>query len=95
MKLRKSINPEVIKKLKDIYFVGKLVNENDLTSTLISEPVYFKDEFSENIQFHIKCLSPIPDEVKESFYYSNDIITGSTIKWTPSSRQLFYKFKVH
>lgn len=79
MKLKKSINPEVIRKLKDAYFVGRLVNEADLTSTLISEPVYFRDEFSDDIQFHIMCLSPIPDEVKEQFYYSNSIITGSTI----------------
>lgn len=78
MKLKNSINPEVIRKLKDAYFVGRLVDENDLSSTLINEPVYFKDELTDDIQFHIKCLSPIPDEVRRNFFYSNDIITGGT-----------------
>lgn len=79
MKLKKSINPEIKQKLKDAYFIGRLVNEEDITGTMIKEPVYFKNEHSGEIQFHIKCLSPIPDEVKENFYYPNNIITGSTI----------------
>ena len=79
MKLKKNINPEIERKLREAYFVGRLVNEDDLTNTLFYEPVYYKDERSEYVQFHIKCLSPIPDEVKEHFSYSNDIITGSTI----------------
>lgn len=79
MKLKKSINIELQKKLRNVFFIGRLVNENDLSTTLIPEPVYFKDEFSEDIQFHVKCLSPIPDELRECFLYSNDIITGSTI----------------
>lgn len=79
MKLKERINPEVERKLQDAIFVGRLATEDDLAGTLLREPVYFKDELGEHIQFHIKCLSPIPDEVREKFYYSNNLITGSTI----------------
>lgn len=79
MKLKRRINPEVVRKLKDAVFVGRLANENDFSGTPLGDPVYFKDEFQENIQFHIKCLSPIPEDVSKQFYFPNNIITGSTI----------------
>lgn len=79
MKLKERINPEVERKLQDAIFVGRLATEDDLAGTLIMEPVYYKDELNEYVQFHVKCLSPIPDEVKDCFYYSNNLITGSTV----------------
>lgn len=78
MKLKQRINPDLERKLKDAVFVGRLVREEDLAGTLISEPVYFKDEFSEDLQFHIKCLSPIPEELSDNFYFPNKVITGGT-----------------
>lgn len=81
MKLIQRINPEVERKLKDAIFVGRLVTHNDLAGTLINESVYFKDELSGEIQFHIKCLSPIPNELKEQFYFPNNIITGGTVSY--------------
>src|SRR5699024_693566 len=79
MKLKSRINPEIERKLKDAIFVGRLATVDDLIGTPLNEPIYFKHEFQEDIQFHIKCLSAIPKEVEEHFYYPNNIITGSTI----------------
>src|SRR5699024_6996598 len=81
MKLKRNINPDTERKLKDAVFVGKLADEEDLSGTLIKEPVYFKNELSDDVQFHIKCLSPIPKEVSKQFYYPNLIFTGSTISY--------------
>ncbi|WP_053217015.1 hypothetical protein [Virgibacillus senegalensis] len=78
MKLKKRINPEVERKLNDAIFVGRLVREDELAGTPLGEPVYFKDEFNDDIQFHIKCLSPIPEEVSKQFYFPNKIFTGGT-----------------
>lgn len=79
MKLKKRINPEVQRKLKDAFFVGRLANDDELSLTFFSEPVHYKDELRENIQFLVKCLSPLPDELSNHFYYPNKIIMGSTV----------------
>lgn len=78
MRLKKRINPEIERKLKDAIFVGRLASEADLAGTPLRESVYTKDGNYEQTQFHIKCLSPIPEEVLEQFYYPNRVITGST-----------------
>lgn len=102
MKLIRRINPEVERKLKDAIFIGRLVKEEELAGTPISEPVYFKDEFNDDIQFHIKCLSPIPEEVSKHFYFPNKIITGGTrssnnyhklIEWIDYDRVYHYEKK--
>lgn len=83
MKLKRRINTEVERKLKDVYFVGRLATKDDLAGTHIVEPVYYKGEInnvhSEDIQFHIQCLSPIPEALSDYFYFPNNIITASTI----------------
>lgn len=63
--------------LKDMYFVGRLAQPNDLVGTQL-KPVSFQDEFQEYIQFQIKCLSEIPNELEDSFWYQNRVFTGST-----------------
>ncbi|MDY0407659.1 hypothetical protein [Paracerasibacillus soli] len=78
MKLKQRINPEIVSKLTDAIFVGRLVNEDDITGTPIPGSVYSIDGIYEHVQFHIKCLSPIPDEISRLFSYQNKIITGST-----------------
>ena|SRR5699024_3644489 len=80
MKLKRRINPEVERKVKDALFVGRLVNESDIDGVpTITEPVYYKDDSNEYIQFHIKCLSAIPEEISSQFYFPNKIFTGSTV----------------
>ncbi|MDC3415135.1 hypothetical protein NC797_05860 [Aquibacillus sp. 3ASR75-11] len=78
MRLKHRLNSEVERKLSDAVFVGRLVKEDELSLTIMDEPVRYKDEFQDDIQFYIKCLSPIPDEVSAQFYYPNKIFTGST-----------------
>jgi len=77
MRLKQRLNPELERKLKDAVFVGRLVTAADLAGTLINSPVSFQ-ESSDYIQFYIKCLSPIPEELSEQFQYQNNIIFGST-----------------
>lgn len=79
MKLKGKINVDVERKLQDAVFVGRLANKDDLATTLIQDPVYLKSELGTDVQFHIKCLSPIPKEVSDQFYFPNEIITGSTV----------------
>ncbi|MCO7176987.1 hypothetical protein ACFP7A_13105 [Sporolactobacillus kofuensis] len=79
MKLTKRINPEVQRKLGEAFFVGKLASEDDLSPTMLDEPVSYQGESQDYIHFHIKCLSPIPEELSKLFYYPNKIFTGSTI----------------
>ncbi|AKP45604.1 MULTISPECIES: hypothetical protein [Bacillus] len=78
MRLLTRMNPEVERKLKDAYFVGRLVSESEIAGTLLDEALKYKDEYNEDIQFYIKCLSPIPEEVSKHFSFQNKILTGNT-----------------
>jgi len=79
VKLKRRLNPEIQRKLDDAFFVGRLVTEDELALTPnFYEPVEYQGELQDYIQFHIKCLSPIPHELSKQFFYSNDIFTGST-----------------
>lgn len=77
MKLENPINFEVVRKLREAYFVGRLVYEDELAATLIEEPVKI-DEHNGHTQFYIKCLSEIPESITQHFVYSNKIMTGTT-----------------
>lgn len=78
MRLSSRLNPLVENKLKDAYFVGRLVNDTELAVTLMDKPIRYLGENNEEIQFYIKCLSPIPNEVSSHFLYPNNILTGNT-----------------
>jgi hypothetical protein len=75
MKLLSRINPEIARTLKDAYFVGRLVTKEELAGTLLDEPLKYRDE---DIQFYIKCLSPIPEDISKHFSFPNRILTGNT-----------------
>lgn len=77
MKLKSDLNSFLEIQLKDMHFVGKLAQSNDLVGTHFM-PVSFQDEFNTFIQFQIKCLSEIPEELEELFWYKNKVFTGST-----------------
>lgn len=78
MKLSSRINPIVESKLKDAFFVGRLVKKNELVGTLMDEPIRYIGENQEEVQFYIKCLSPMPEELSRHFLYPNNILTGNT-----------------
>lgn len=78
MKLTSKLNPEINRKLLDSYFVGRLVTEDDLAATMLEHPVSVAGYSNEDIQFHLKCLSEIPEAISKHFSYQNKIITGST-----------------
>ncbi|MBF8419105.1 hypothetical protein [Heyndrickxia coagulans] len=78
MRLLNKMNPELEKKIKDSYFVGRLATEEDLSGTFLDRPIKFIGENSDDIQFHIKCLSPIPEEVSKHLTFQNKILTGNT-----------------
>lgn len=63
--------------LKNMHFVGRLAQKNDLVGTPFM-PVSFQEESNTFIQFQIKCLSEIPNELEELFWYKNRVFTGST-----------------
>lgn len=79
MKLKSELHPETKRKLSDAVFVGRLAREDELFDTTFPSPVYYKDEWRNDIQFLIKCLSPIPEEVKFHFAHNNKLIIGSTV----------------
>lgn len=87
MRLLTRMNPEVERKLKDAYFVGRLVSDSELAGTLLDEALKYKDEYNEDIQFYIKCLSPIPNEISNHFSFQNKILTGNTR--SKQNRKLF------
>lgn len=78
MRLKEGFDPITRRKLEDTIFVGRLVTEEDLRETPFQEPVYFHDEFSVDIRFMIRCLSPIPPAIADNFAYSNQILIGGT-----------------
>lgn len=77
MKLKYELSSYLEVQLKDMYFVGRLAQNSDLVGTPFT-PVSFQDEFNTFIQFQIKCLSEIPKELEEVFWYNNKVFTGST-----------------
>lgn len=79
MKLKYELAPQTRKKLEDAYFVGKLASMDDIEGiNHYQDSVFWKDEYRDDVQFLIKCLSPIPEELSSQFAYTNKIMTGST-----------------
>lgn len=64
MKLKSELHPETKRKLKDAIFVGRLARPEELVYTPFQDPIYYKDEWREDVQFLLKCLSPIPKELE-------------------------------
>jgi hypothetical protein len=86
MKLASVITKETKTKMKDAYFIGRLVTDDDLATTLLDTPVKF-DEWQDEVTFYIKCLTEIPESISKHFAYQNKIFTGST-----KSKNNFRKF---
>ncbi len=87
MKLLKKINPSIEKQSQQLFYVGRLATPEDMASMIEREPIYFKDMHETEIQFHIKCLSPIPSEISSCFEYNHRVITGNTISY--NNRDMF------
>ena len=81
MKLLKKINPTIEKQAQELFYVGRLATAEDMASMIERDPIYFKDMHETVIQFHIKCLSPIPPEISSCFAYNHRVITGNTISY--------------
>jgi len=79
MRLTKDLPNELETRLKKSIFVGRLAREQDLAFTsFIESPVMFQDDSKDNLIFHLICLSPIPEEFSQHFYYQNHIFRGNT-----------------
>ncbi len=78
MKLLNRINPEIERKMIHAIFVGRLVTADELSSTMIDEPVRYIGEYQDHVQFYLKCLSDMPAEITKHFSYPNIIFTGNT-----------------
>lgn len=78
MKLIKKIDQKNEKKLKETIFIGKLADDLDLFKVPINKAVDFPNASRDHMHLYIKCLSTIPEEIKDCFYYGNEIITAST-----------------
>jgi hypothetical protein len=75
MKLTRELTNDIETRLKKAVFVGRLTTEEELAYSML-EPV--KEDNQEFLIFHIKCLSEIPDELAQHFFYQNKIFRGST-----------------
>lgn len=69
-----------------MYFVGRFAKSEDLEGTSLL-PINYQNEYSEIIQFQIKCLSEIPAELSDNFAYNNKIFVGSTR--SPANYRMF------
>ncbi|WLR49925.1 hypothetical protein LC040_11545 [Bacillus tianshenii] len=79
MKLETIIPFQLHKQLEaSAYFLGRLATPDELKYTMLDSPVKRFNELDEDLNFYIRCLSPIPDEIKEHFTYQNNILTGGT-----------------
>lgn len=86
MKLHYSISSQLDQQLKDMYFVGRFAKSEDLVGTSLL-PINYQNEYSEYIQFQVKCLSEIPAELSDNFAYNNKIFAGSTR--SPANYRMF------
>ncbi|MGZ9587278.1 hypothetical protein [Paenibacillus marinisediminis] len=78
MKLKHELDRATDIKLKKAVFAGKLATEDDLAHTTIDAPITFADEYNEHLFFNVVCVSPIPIELENAFYYPNRVLRGST-----------------
>ncbi|MGN1400104.1 MAG: McrB family protein [Bacillus sp. (in: firmicutes)] len=78
MRLANRINPEIERKMLDAVFVGKLAALDEIAGTFIDEPVKYLGDYQDHIQFYIKCISEMPEDIKKHFSYPNNIFTGNT-----------------
>jgi hypothetical protein len=78
MKLLRELDKEMETRMKKAVFVGRLANEDELSLSFIESQVKFQDDYQEFLMFHLTCLSPIPEELSQHFYYHNNIFRGST-----------------
>lgn len=65
MKLLRELTSDIEARLKKAVFVGRLTTVEDLANSML-EPV--KEDSHEFLNFHIKCLTDLPDEISQQVY---------------------------
>jgi hypothetical protein len=75
VRVKRALTQKIAQNLKDMVFVGRLIREDEVLPPRISAPVVGQDGDG---YFHIKCLSPIPDRLKEYLFEDHGIFVGNT-----------------
>ncbi|GGE59659.1 McrB family protein [Priestia taiwanensis] len=75
MRVKRTLPQKMAQNLKDMVFVGRLISDDEVSPPRINASVMEQDGDG---YFYIKCLSLIPDKLKEYLYDDQMIFMGNT-----------------
>jgi hypothetical protein len=78
MRLTNELDHQVDIALKQAYFVGRLATDDEMASRPYDAPVYMGDD-GRTVHFYLKCLSEVPDVIRDNVNSDGELFNGSTL----------------